>query len=137
MVDYCYLLDTNIVYELIKHPRGVMAVAMLKDGKGELCCTSNIVACELRYGAARKQSSKLTANVEQVLQCLSVLPLKEGVDEVYADIRRDLERCGLPIGHNDLLIAAHAVTLGLTVVTANQRGFARINQLTVENWLNV
>lgn len=74
---------------------------------------------------------------KQVLQYLPVLSLKEGVDEVYADIRRDLERRGLPIGHNDLLIAAHAVALGLTVVTANQREFDRINQLTVENWLNV
>lgn len=64
MVDYCYLLDTNIVSELSKNSRGAMAAAMLKDGKDELCYTSIIVACELRYGAARKQSSKLTANVE-------------------------------------------------------------------------
>ncbi|MGJ0516754.1 MAG: type II toxin-antitoxin system VapC family toxin [Methylomicrobium sp.] len=137
MADYRYLLDTNIVSELIKNPRGPMASAMLTAGNDKYCCTSIIVACELRYGAAKKQSPSLTFNVEQVLSSLPVLPLDDNVDRIYADIRIDLERRELPIGHNDLLIAAHAVSLGLTVVTANEREFSRVEQLNVENWLNV
>jgi tRNA(fMet)-specific endonuclease VapC len=137
MADYRYLLDTNIVSELIKNPRGPMAEAMLAAGKEKYCCTSIIVACELRYGAAKKQSPQLSFNVEQVLNSLPVLPIEDHIDRIYADIRIDLERRGLPIGHNDLLIAAHAVSLELTVVTANEREFSRIEQLNVENWLNV
>ena len=137
MADYRYLLDTNILSELIKNPRGPMAVAMLTAGKEKHCCTSIIVACELRYGAAKKQSPQLSFNVEQVLNSLPVLPLEDDVDRIYADIRIDLERRGLPIGHNDLLIAAHAVSLGLTVVTANEREFSRVEKLNVENWLNI
>lgn len=137
MADYRYLLDTNIVSELIKNPRGPMAEAMLTAGKDEYCCTSIIVACELRYGAAKKQSPQLSFNIEQILNSLPVLPLEDSIDRIYADIRIDLERRGLPIGHNDLLIAAHAVSLGLTVVTANEREFSRVEKLTVENWLDV
>lgn len=136
MADYRYLLDTNIVSELIKNPRGPLAETMLSSGRDQYCCTSIIVACELRYGAAKKQSPKLSFNVEQVLNSLPVLPLENAVDEVYAQIRTDLELRGSPIGHNDLLIAAHALSLSLTVVTANEREFSRIDQLNVENWLN-
>ena len=136
MANYRYLLDTNILSDLIKNPRGVVAERMLSSGLEIYCCTSIIVACELRYGAAKKQSPKLSYNVEQVLNSLPILPLEESVDKVYAEIRVNLERKGLPIGQHDLLIAAHALSLGLTVVTANEREFIRVENLTVENWLN-
>jgi len=136
MANYRYLLDTNILSDLIKNPRGVVAERMLSLGLETYCCTSIIVACELRYGAAKKQSPKLSFNVEQVLNSLPILSLEESVDKVYAEIRVNLERKGLPIGQHDLLIAAHALTLGLTVVTANEREFIRVENLTVENWLN-
>lgn len=136
MEAYRYLLDTNIVSELIKNPRGLLAETMLASGRDRYCCTSIIVACELRYGAAKKQSPTLSFNVEQVLNSLPVLPLEHTVDETYAQIRTDLELRGMPIGHNDLLIAAHALSLGLTVVTANEREFSRIERLNVENWLS-
>ena len=136
MVNYRYLLDTNIVSELIKNPRGVVAERMLSSGLEKYCCTSIIVACELRYGAAKRQSPKLSFNVEQVLNSLPILSLEESADEVYAKIRVDLEGRGLPIGQHDLLIAAHALSLGLTVITANEREFLRIENLTVENWIN-
>jgi len=136
MANYRYLLDTNILSDLIKNPRGVVAERMLTPGLEIYCCTSIIVACELRYGAAKKQSPKLSYNVEQVLSSLPILPLEESVDKVYAEIRVNLEGRGLPIGQHDLLIAAHALSLGLTVVTANEREFTRIENLTVENWLN-
>lgn len=136
MADYRYLLDTNIVSELVKNPQGVVT-QRLASGLEVYCCTSIIVACELRYGVAKKQSAKLAFNVEQILNCLPILALEESVDEVYGKIRVDLERRGLPIGSNDLLIAAHALALDLTVVTANEREFSRIENLRVENWLDV
>lgn len=135
MANYRYLLDTNIVSELIKNPQGVVAERMLSSGLESQCCTSIIVACELRYGAAKKQSPKLSFNVEQVLNSLPILALEESTDEVYANIRVNLESRGLPIGQHDLLIAAHALSLGLTVVTANEREFTRVENLRVENWL--
>ena len=135
MANYRYLLDTNIVSELIKNPQGLVADRMLASGKEKYCCTSIIVACELRYGAAKKQSPKLTFNVEQILNSLPILPLQEMTAEVYAKIRVNLEVRGLPIGQHNLLIAAHALLLGLTVVTANEREFSRVEKLTVENWI--
>jgi tRNA(fMet)-specific endonuclease VapC len=136
MGDFRYLLDTNIVSELVKNPRGRLAEKMLASGWEKYSCTSIIVACELRYGAAKKQSPQLTFNVEQVLASLPVLPFQDSVDATYALIRADLERRGLPIGCHDLLIAAHAVSLKLIVVTANEREFTRIPDLKVENWFS-
>ncbi len=135
MTNYRYLLDTNIVSELIKNPQGVVAEKILSSGLEIQCCTSIIVACELRYGAAQKQSPKLSFNVEQVLDSLPILPLEQSIDKVYAQIRANLETRGLPIGQYDLLIAAHALSLDLTVITANEREFTCVENLTVENWL--
>ncbi len=137
MAEYRYLLDTNILSELIKNPAGRVAEKINVLGVENDCCTSIIVACELRYGAAKKQSAKLSFNVEQVLNSLPILALEASVDEVYAAIRVDLEKRGLIIGQHDLLIAAHAQSLGLTVITANEREFRRVKNLTVENWLHV
>ncbi len=69
-----------------------------------------------------------------MLNSLPILPLQESTDKVYGQIRVHLENRGLPIGHHDLLIAAHALSLGLIVVTANVSGFSRVKNLTVENW---
>ena len=137
MANYRYLLDTNSLSDLIKNPRGVVAERMLTPGLEIYCCTSIIVACELRYGATKKQSPQLSYNVEQVLNSLPILPLEETVDKVYAEIRVNLEGRGLLISQHDLLIAAHALSLGLTFVTANEREFTRVENLKVENWLNV
>ena len=137
MASFRYLLDTNIVSELIRNPQGVVARRMLESGLEKFCCTSIIVACELRYGAVKKQSPKLSFNVEQVLNSLPILSLEESAADVYAKIRVNLERLGLPIGQHDLLIAAHTLSLDLIVVTANEREFSRIEGLIVENWLKV
>lgn len=137
MVDYRYLLDTNMVSELVKNPQGIVAGNIMSAEVEEQCCTSIVVACELRYGAAKKNSAKLSFNLEQVLNLLPILPLQAPVDEIYGKIRAILESRGLPIGGNDLLIAAHALSLDLTVVTANVREFSRVDDLLVENWLNV
>ena len=83
----------------------------------------------------KKNSPVLTVKVNQLLDTITVLPLALGVEYRYAELRTTLEKAGTTIGSNDLLIAAHALTLNLTVVTANEREFSRVPDLTVENWL--
>jgi tRNA(fMet)-specific endonuclease VapC len=98
-------------------------------------CTSIIVAAELRYGAMKKGAQRLQARLETVLGALDVLPFEPPADAFYGRIRAALERAGQPIGGNDLLIAAQAAALGHTIVTDNQREFARIAGVAIENWL--
>jgi tRNA(fMet)-specific endonuclease VapC len=98
-------------------------------------CTSIVVAAELRYRAAKKDSSRLTMQLEAVLHAIDVLALEQPADAVYGALRARLERAGQSIGANDLLIASHALALGHTVVTDNEREFSRIDDLRVENWL--
>jgi len=129
-----YLLDTNIVSELIRNPQGGVTDHIRDLGEAQVA-TSIIVAAELRYGAAKKGSPRLTAQVEAVLGAIEVLPFEEPADAVYGLLRARLEQKGLPMGGNDLLIAAHAVSLGFTLVTGNEREFARVDDLHCENWL--
>ena len=129
-----FLLDTNVVSALVRHSRGMIFDRISEVGEEDVC-TSIIVAAELRYGSAKKNPSRLAAQLEAVLGAIEVLPLEAPVDAVYGVIRASLERTGQPIGGNDLLIAAHALVLGLTVVTDNEREFSRIDNLRVENWL--
>jgi tRNA(fMet)-specific endonuclease VapC len=129
-----YLLDTNIVSDLVRYPQGRVAEQIRKIGEARIC-TSIIVAAELRYGAAKKGSERLTVQLETVLAALDILPLEAPADAAYGLIRTRLEREGRPIGGNDLLIAAQAVALGCTIVTDNEAEFARIEGLPRENWL--
>lgn len=129
-----YLLDTNIVSELVKRPEGPVARRLVTMPR-EIFAISIVVAAELRYGVIRKASPKLTQRVEAVLEGIDILPMEEPVDRHYRDIRAELSRMGLPIGQNDLFIAAHARALDLALVTANVREFARVPGLVVENWL--
>ena len=129
-----WMLDTNILSDLIRNPRGVL-VERLRATEPDAVCTSSVVACELRFGAQRKGSQLLTQRVGDLLNTLAVLPLDQPADEHYADIRATLERAGTPIGSHDLFIAAHARSRGLTLVTHNGREFARVPELRVEDWL--
>jgi tRNA(fMet)-specific endonuclease VapC len=129
-----YLLDTNIVSDLIRNPQGKVTARIARIGE-EMVCTSIIVAAELRYGAAKKGSARLTAQLESVFQGLEILPLEVPAEIAYADLRSRLEAAGKPIGGNDMLIAAHAISLGHTIVTDNEREFSRIDGLALENWL--
>jgi tRNA(fMet)-specific endonuclease VapC len=129
-----HLLDTNIVSDLVRNPQGRIALRIIEVGE-DAVCTSVIVAAELRYGAARKGSERLTAQLERVLTALPILPFEEPADAAYGELRAQLEAAGTPIGGNDMLIAAHAMASGCCVVTDNEREFARIGGLTVVNWL--
>lgn len=129
-----YLLDTNIISDMIRNPFGPVAQRIEANDPKEVC-TSIVVAAELRYGCAKKGSPRLLAKVESVLETIPVLPLDIPVDAEYGGIRAELEAAGQIIGNNDLLIGAHAYALGLTLVTANAGEFRRIRALKVENWL--
>lgn len=134
MAEPVWMLDTNILSDLIRNPQGPLT-HRLATVQPDAVCTSVVVACELRYGSQRKGSAKLVQRVAQLLDRLPVLPLDEPADTHYADIRVALERLGIPIGSHDLFIAAHARSRGLTLVTHNVREFARVPGLRVENWL--
>jgi tRNA(fMet)-specific endonuclease VapC len=129
-----FLLDTNTVSDVVRHPFGRVAARIAQVGE-ENVVTSIIVAAELRYGATKKNSPKLWAQLQTVLNEIEILPFESPADERYAELRLRLERLGRPIGANDMLIAAHAVALGCTLVTDNEREFSRIKQLSIENWL--
>jgi tRNA(fMet)-specific endonuclease VapC len=128
-----YLLDTNIVSDVVRNPRGRVAEHIARVGEAQVC-TSIIVAAELRCGATKRGSPRLARQLEAVLGALNVLPFAAPADAVYGEIRTRLEQIGKPIGGNDLLIAAQALALGYTVVTDNEAEFARIDALLRENW---
>ena len=118
----------------MRDPQGRVFRRLRAVGEARVC-TSIIVAAELRYGAAKRGSPRLAAQLEAVLGVLVVLPFESPADVVYGTLRTRLERSRQPIGGNDLLIAAHAAALGCTVVTDNQGEFARIKGLRSQNWL--
>jgi len=129
-----YMLDTNIISDLIRNPQGSAARRIAKAGEDNIC-TSIIVAAELRYGCAKSGSKRLIKAVEDLLGEISVLSFDVPADAEYGAIRSRLEAGGTPIGSNDLLIAAHACATGAIIVTANADEFKRVRGLKVENWL--
>jgi tRNA(fMet)-specific endonuclease VapC len=129
-----FLLDTNIVSDLIRRPQGPVAAKIAAIGEDEVA-TSIIVAAGLRFGAAKKASARLTKQLEAVLSAMEVIALEAPADATYGAARVALEAAGTPIGANDLLIAAQALTLEMVLVTDNDREFRRIDGLKVENWL--
>ena len=129
-----YLLDTNAVSDLVRQPQGRVAMKIAEVGESAVA-TSIVVAAELRYRAAKKGAARLANRVDDILSRLLVLSLESPIDQSYAKIRVTLEATGKPIGANDLLIAAHALTLGMVLVSDNLREFRRVKGLKVENWM--
>lgn len=129
-----YLLDTSIVSDLIRNPQGRIVARIGEIGEDRIC-TSIVVAAELRYGAVKRGSARLTTQVDKILGVLEILPFAAPAEIVYGKLRAALEALGTPIGANDLLIAAQALALGYTLVTDNEREFSRVDGLPLENWL--
>ncbi len=123
-----------MVSDLVRNPQGRIAKRIAEVGEGSIC-TSIIVAGELRYGAVKSGSEKFSDRVELILSAIEILPLKAPADHEYSKLRHFLTSKGTPIGPNDLLIAAHALGTGLTLVTANVGEFERVPGLAVANWL--
>ena len=111
-----------------------MAKKIAAVGEDEICI-SIIVAAELRFGAAKRNSAQLSNQVETILAVMLVVPFDVPTDREYAKLRQLLESSGNSIGPNDLLIAAQARANGQILVTNNVREFTRVPSLQVENWL--
>ncbi len=138
MNSHKFLLDTNILSDLVRNPQGTIAQRIIREGESSIC-TSIIVASELRFGAEKKLqqtgSKRLLNQLSFILSAMDILPFEEHADSHYAKIRFFLENQGIPIGPNDLLIASHARAEDLIMVTANFSEFSRVPDLIVENWL--
>jgi len=130
-----YLLDTNIcIY--IRRERPPKVAERFRLISPDTLAMSSITFAELVYGARKSQT--VAENMGRLLALRSrtrVLPFDDGAAEAYGAIRADLERRGQLIGSNDMLIAAHALSLGATLVTNNLGEFERVTGLQVENWV--
>jgi len=129
-----YLLDTNIcIYIAKRKPQRLME--RLRKAKSEDAGMSVITYFELMYGAWKSEYRDMSlSRIEALRRLIAVAPLDDSAGSNFGRIRAELERKGTPIGPYDLLIAAHALTLGVTLVTNNAREFSRIEGLKVENW---
>ncbi|MCJ2033087.1 type II toxin-antitoxin system VapC family toxin [Methylobacterium sp. J-068] len=128
-----YLLDTNILSGLVRAPNGYLAEKIGEVGEANVY-TSVVVAAELRFGAAKRGSERLSRQVERVLDAIDVAGFSPPADRVYGEVRWALERAGTPIGANDLLIASQALCDASVMVTDNVGEFSRVPGLRVENW---
>ncbi|MGB5986415.1 MAG: type II toxin-antitoxin system VapC family toxin [Desulfobacterales bacterium] len=129
-----YLIDTNIcIYIMNKRPKGVIQKFKQFD-PGEIG-VSTITVSELQYGAAKSTYQKENQlRLTEFLTPLEIAAYDEIAAQTYGAIRAQLEREGRTIGPLDLLIAAHALSLDIPLITNNPREFKRIKTLTVENW---
>ena len=128
-----YLLDTNIVIYVIKR-KPLSALQLFNDNEGRMAISS-ITLAELLHGAEKSNAPvRSLATVEDFCSRLEVLPYGAKAAQHYGSIRAALERLGRPIGVNDLHIAAHARSEGLTLVSNNLREFERVEALRLDNW---
>ena len=130
-----YLLDTNICIYIAKHNPPAVRERFARHAASELAM-SVVTLGELRFGAEKSQHREKALSSLQILEGLiTVAPLTENAGEHYGQIRAELEKQGRIIGNNDLWIAAHARSEGWILVTNNEREFARVPGLQVENWV--
>lgn len=133
-----YLLDTDILSNLVKRTPSTALVAKLASVPQEAQFTSSVTLGEMVYGAYRMPAytSLFLERLDRILlPNLAVLPFDVAAARRYGELRAELEKRGTPLGEADLRIGAIALSLGLTVVTGNVRHFQRIPGLAVENWL--
>ena len=129
-----YMLDTNII-AYAKNNRPESVLKRLMQYRPEDICISSITLAELEYGvfnSAKPRQNQLALMV--FLASIIVVPFDSDAAIEYGIIRADLKKRGTPIGANDLLIAAHAKSLDLTLVTNNTREFERVEGLRLEDW---
>jgi len=130
-----FMLDTNLCIDLMRG-KAAAAFSRLRKLPVDVAGVSTITLAELRYGASK---SARRAHHESMIVAfcapLALMTFDARAAEAYGELRATLERAGTPIGPLDMLIAAHAVALGATLLTANVREFRRVKGLVVENWL--
>lgn len=135
MIKPRYLLDTNICIYIAKRrpPEVLRRFEQLEVGEVAM---SVVTLGELEFGAEKSRDpSAARRNLDLLLELIPALSLSPEVAGHYGRVRLELQRAGTPIGANDLWIAAHALATDLTLVTNNEREFARIGALKMENWV--
>jgi tRNA(fMet)-specific endonuclease VapC len=129
------MLDTNICVELLRG-RAMGVFERLRKLRADDVTISSVTLAELQYGVAKSARAARNAGLlAQFCAPLAILPFDGQAAEIYGSVRMALERIGTPVGPLDTLIAAHAITLGMTLVTNNQREFRHVVGLKTENWL--
>jgi tRNA(fMet)-specific endonuclease VapC len=128
------MLDTNICIYIIKQQPAVVLKRFLDYQVGDIGISA-VTLSELRYGVAKSKHREKNANaLDEFIIPLDIALFDEAAALAYGDIRTDLEKAGTPIGAMDMLIAAHALSLGITLVTNNSREFSRIPRLKITDW---
>jgi tRNA(fMet)-specific endonuclease VapC len=130
------MLDTNICIYIARHRPPEVEAHFARIAKGEVAISA-ITHGELAFGAAKsKRALNDQATLAAMLHETPVLAIGEEVSATYGELRADLEAKKMTIGGNDLWIGAHALTLGLILVTNNEREFRRVEGLAIENWVS-
>ena len=127
-----FMLDADTVSYALRG-QGQVGARILDHQPSELCISS-ITWAELRFGAEAKRSQKLRRAIQAFAKDVAVVPFDQAAADKFALVAAALARRGKPIGSFDTLVAAHALSLGLTVVTNNTKHFGRVPKLSVENW---
>jgi tRNA(fMet)-specific endonuclease VapC len=128
-----YMLDTDTVSFALRG-QGRVAARLLEHRPSQLCISS-ITLAELRFGAETRRSRRLHRLIGVVVESVEVVAFDQQAANRFATVATSLARRGVPIGTFDTLMAAHALSLGLTFVTNNTQHFARVVGLKTENWV--
>jgi tRNA(fMet)-specific endonuclease VapC len=128
-----YMLDTDTVSWALRG-QGSVGARLLEHRPSELCISS-ITLAELRFGADAKRSRRLHGLIDTFAQSVAVMPFDQAAADRFGSVASALARRGEPIGTFDTLIAAHALSLGLTFVTNNTKHFHRVAGLKTANWV--
>jgi tRNA(fMet)-specific endonuclease VapC len=131
---FVYMLGTNTVSCALRGVGGVER-RLLAQRPSEVCMSAVSLA-ELRIGADQKRSAKLHSLIDRFVESVEVVPFDANAAARFGKLGAQLLSRGLPIGQLDTLIAAHALALGVTLVTSNSRHFARVPGLRIENWVS-
>ena len=129
-----YMLDTDTVSYFIRGRSKALEGRLRSHDPGSIC-VSCVTRGELRYGVARSGSKKIEREVELFLEGIASIAWDQSAADRYGLVRANLERSGDPIGNLDTIIAAHALSAGLVLVTINARHFSRVKGLETKNWL--
>ena len=131
-----YLFDTDTLSNLMKKSPSISLVSRMRSVPVRQQFTSSITLGELIFGARKKGSSRLLAEIHRLLTSnLPILPFDADAASRYGEVRADLEKQGMTIGDADIRIASIALVRRLTVVTGNLRHFNRVPNLSVDNWI--
>ena len=127
------MLDTDMVSYALRG-EGKVGARLLEHRPSDIC-VSAITIAELRYGADLRSSKRLHGLIDDFVRDLAVEPFDRKAADRYGTLASSLSLKGTPIGMPDTLIAAHALSLGLTLVTNNAKHFGRVPSLKTENWV--